>query len=71
MGRLETCKFLVEVNADVTVKDRFGIVFRTRACVCVITHPPRCRTGHTPLKDAIARNETDVVAFLRSIGAPE
>jgi hypothetical protein len=36
------------------------------------THAPPCSTGNsTPLKWAIAYNKHDVVAFLRSVGAPE
>jgi hypothetical protein len=34
------------------------------------THSLPCRDGSTPLNDAINRNRSDVVAYLRSIGAP-
>ena len=35
------------------------------------THPLRCRYGRTPLTHAIDRGHSDIVAFLRSIDAPE
>ena len=35
------------------------------------THSLRCRDGRTALKCAIINNKADVVAYLRSIGAPE
>jgi hypothetical protein len=34
------------------------------------THAPPCSQGKTPLKVAIDCNNPDVVAFLRSDGAP-
>ena len=36
----------------------------------IATHPSACSYGNTPLKDAIYNNKSDVVAYLRSIGAP-
>ena len=35
------------------------------------THSLRCSLGNTALKNAINHNKADVVAYLRSIGAPE
>ena len=35
------------------------------------THAPSCSGGKTALKFAMERNEADVIAFLRSVGAPE
>ena len=35
------------------------------------THAPPCSNGMTPLKRAIDKYNPDVVAFLRSVGAPE
>ncbi len=35
------------------------------------THSLRCSDGKTALKYAIEENKADVVAYLRSIGAPE
>jgi hypothetical protein len=35
------------------------------------THAPPCSWGDTPLKQAIYNSQRDVVAFLRSVGAPE
>ena len=34
------------------------------------THAPSCSDG-TALKNAMERNKADVIAFLRSVGAPE
>jgi hypothetical protein len=43
-----------------------------RALVMLLaTHAPPCRSGYTPLKRAIEYDKPDVVAFLRSVGAPE
>ena len=41
-----------------------------RALSSHTTHSLPCRDGDTPLNDAINRNKSDVVAYLRSIGAP-
>ena len=35
------------------------------------THAPSCSDGWTALKNAMNMNEADVIAFLRSVGAPE
>ena len=35
------------------------------------THVPSFSQGITPLKNAIESNRPDVIAFLRSVGAPE
>jgi hypothetical protein len=35
------------------------------------THAPSCSRGISPLKNAIESNRPDVIAFLRSVGAPE
>jgi hypothetical protein len=35
------------------------------------SHAPPCSLGNTPLKQAIKFNQHDVLAFLRSVGAPE
>ena len=35
------------------------------------THVPSCSDGRTALKNAMRENKADVIAFLRSIGAPE
>ena len=36
------------------------------------SHAPRCSRGHTALKVAITHGRMyDVIAFLRSVGAPE
>jgi hypothetical protein len=35
------------------------------------THYLPCSWGHTALKYAIMGNKADVIAYLRSIGAPE
>ena len=35
------------------------------------THAPSCSGGKTALKNAMSNNKADVIAFLRSVGAPE
>ena len=35
------------------------------------THAPSCSRGKTALKYAMRENKADVIAFLRSVGAPE
>ena len=35
------------------------------------THAPPCSMGNTPLKRAIDCGKPDVIALLRSVGAPE
>ena len=35
------------------------------------THAPSCSGGKTALKCAMNKNKADVIAFLRSVGAPE
>ena len=35
------------------------------------THAPSCSGGKTALKNAMNKNKADVIAFLRSVGAPE
>ena len=35
------------------------------------THAPSCSGGMTALKCAMGENQADVIAFLRSVGAPE
>ncbi len=41
-----------------------------RALSSHTTHSLPCRYGGTPLNDAINKSKIDVVAYLRSIGAP-
>jgi hypothetical protein len=41
-----------------------------RALSSHTTHSLPCRSGENPLKLAIRNNKSDVVAYLRSIGAP-
>jgi hypothetical protein len=41
-----------------------------RALSSHTTHSLPCRIGRTPLIDAIENNKSDVVAYLRRIGAP-
>jgi hypothetical protein len=42
-----------------------------RAARAFESQPPNCSDGTTPLKYAIDSGKSDVVAYLRSIGAPE
>ena len=50
---------------------REGLVPQPLARSQYSTHFLRCSYGKTALKSAIKRNKADVVAYLRSIGAPE
>ncbi len=59
-GHLETCRLLVESNADTTFRRSY-----------VRQGPKDVRARHTPLQLAMQRNKADVVAYMRSIGAPE
>ncbi len=70
-GHLETCKVLVSSKADLAARNRCG---RCRCCSRFSlnqSHPLACRFGRTALKDAMNQNKSDVVSFLRSVGAPQ
>jgi hypothetical protein len=45
--------------------------FAARAHDAFATHTRFCSGGKTALKLAIERSQSDVIAFLRSVGAPE
>ena len=70
-GNLDSCRLLVEARADLSLRNRCCSRLRARSLCCRTPHTQRCRDGKTALKDAIERNKADVVAFLRSVGAPE
>ncbi len=61
-GHLETCRLLVESNADVTLRRSYIYEMGTKR---------QDRHDDTALQLAIRQNNADVVAYLRSIGAPE
>jgi hypothetical protein len=67
---VEVCQFLVACKADVTSKDRYRRLL-SAALLRSQTHTLRCSSGRTPLKLAIDYNKSDVIAYLRSVGAPE
>ena len=70
-GRLETCKVLVSSKADLAARDRCG---RCRCCSRFSlnqSHPLACSRGRTALKRAMDEKKSDVVSFLRSVGAPQ
>jgi ankyrin repeat protein len=70
-GDLDLCRLLVEARADLSLRDRCCSRLRARSLCCRTPHTQRCRDGDTALKWAIDQNKADVVAFLRSVGAPE
>ena len=73
MGYTEVAKLLVHAKSDVAARTRCGeCARRARArCCAAKPHALPCSDGDTPLKIAIKYNKSDVVAFLRSAGAPE
>ena len=70
-GHLDSCRLLVEARADLSLRDRCCSRLRARSLCCRTPHTQRCSVGKTALKYAIEQNKADVVAFLRSVGAPE
>ena len=70
-GNLDLCRLLVEARADLSLRDRCCSRLRARSLCCRTPHTQRCRDGETALKGATQWNQADVVAFLRSVGAPE
>ena len=67
-GNPDVCRLLVDHKADVAARNRYR---NPRAPFSSRSHALRCSSGRTALKCAIDNNEADVVAYLRSIGAPE
>jgi ankyrin repeat protein len=70
-GRLETCKLLVSSKADLAARDRSGCCQRCSRFSLNQSHPLAFSNGNTSLKWAMEQNQSDVVAFLRGIGAPQ
>jgi ankyrin repeat protein len=70
-GRLDSCRLLVVARADLSLRNRCCSRLRARSLCCRTPHTQRCSNGKTALKLAIQENKADVVAFLRSVGAPE
>ena len=70
-GHLEVCKLLVSSEADLAARDRCGRCQRCSRFSWNHSHPLACSFGYTALQYAMACNKSDVVAFLRGIGAPQ
>ena len=70
-GHLDSCRLLVEARADLSLRTRCCSRLRARSLCCRTPHTQRCSYGKTALNRAIQQNKADVVAFLRSVGAPE
>ncbi len=71
VGYLEVCKLLVSSKADLAARHRCGRCQRCSRFSLNQSHPLACSSGWTALKCAMQQNKSDVVAFLRSIGAPQ
>jgi ankyrin repeat protein len=70
-GHVEVVKLLVSSKADLAARNRCG---RCQCCSRFSlnqSNPLACSNGYTALKIAMDSNKSDVVAFLRSIGAPQ
>jgi ankyrin repeat protein len=70
-GNLDLCRLLVEARADLSLRNRCCSRLHARSLCCRTPHTQRCSLGKTALKLAIDFKKADVVAFLRSVGAPE
>jgi hypothetical protein len=70
-GLVGACRLLVEAKADLSLRDRCCSRLSAHLLCCCVLHTLRCSDGKTALKHAITDNKADVVAFLRSVGAPE
>jgi ankyrin repeat protein len=70
-GHLEVCKLLVSSKADLAARNRCGRCQRCSRFSLNQSHPLACSSGDTALKWAMDNNKSDVVAFLRGIGAPQ
>jgi ankyrin repeat protein len=70
-GHPDLCRLLVEARADLSLRNRCCSRLRARSLCCRTPHTQRCSDGKTALKCAIEQKKADVVAFLRSVGAPE
>jgi ankyrin repeat protein len=70
-GNLDLCRLLVEARADLSLRNWCCSRLHARSLCHRTPHTQRCSGGKTALKLAIERNKADVVAFLRSVGAPE
>jgi hypothetical protein len=65
---LQIARLLVESKADVAARDR---CFSPPPISPSFTHYLPCSFGESALKHAINERKADVVAYLRSIGAPQ
>jgi hypothetical protein len=68
-SHLDICRALIESKTDVTAISRFHSACR----VCIdFTHCLlRYSSGHTAMALAIESGKTDIVTYLRRIGAPQ
>ena len=75
-GHAETARFLVEMKADVSVRDACGDNARSSALTLHPPHSLHCRNGFTALGLAVPSNYeswsgcAETEAYLRSISAP-
>ena len=70
-GHVEVAQLLVSSKCDLAARTRCG---RCQCCSRFSlnqSHPLACSGGRTALKWAMHFNKSDVVAFLRGIGAPQ
>ncbi len=70
-GHLETCRLLVESNANITFCRSHGPDVAPPVEAVNYSRTKDMRALHTPLKLAMRQNKADIVAYMRSIGAPE
>ena len=70
-GHLEVCKLLVSSKADLAARHWCGRCQRCSRFSLNQSHPLACSNGNTALKCAMGEKKSDVVAFLRGIGAPQ
>ncbi len=70
-GHFDVCRLLVSSKADLAARTKCGRCQRCSRFPLNQSHPLACRDGRTALKCAMDQNKSDVVAFLRGIGAPQ
>jgi ankyrin repeat protein len=70
-GHLEVCKLLVSSKARLAARSRCGRCQRCSRFSLNQSHPLAFSYDWTALKFAMVNNKSDVVAFLRGIGAPQ
>jgi ankyrin repeat protein len=68
IGSVNTCRLLVESKADVAAIQRYITIPHV---FFLFAQSVRCSDGKTALKVAIDLNRSEVVAFLRTVNAPD